>query len=348
MRCANRVVASRQEWHIGAMPLPAAFSEFARNFRAILDGGKRFLLFTHVRPDGDACGCLLAMGSALTAMGKEAVLWNEDGIPERYRWLPGSAGVLTGPLPEGAFDARIVLDTATAERVGKIRLDPQSHPPVINLDHHASNNGYGQLAFVDPDRASCGELVLELFKLAAMPLTRDAAQCLFVAISTDTGSFQYPNTTAATFRAAAELLETGLDLGEISRMTYESYPPRRLLLLREVLRSAKFDSGDRIGYFWIDAESYRRSGARPEDTEGVIDHIRAIQPVKVAVLFEELVGEGMVRMSFRSKDPRIDVNRVARQFGGGGHAAAAGARVAGAGAEVEKRVLDALRAALPV
>jgi len=316
---------------------------FARQFRTIMKAGRRFLVVTHVRPDGDAYGCMLAIAHSLRMMRKKIVLWNEDGVVDRYRFLPGSDWISSETPPSGSFDARIVVDTASMERAGKISMPSDRRSPIINIDHHASNPGYGDLVYVEPSRASCGEVIFDLLRLAKMPVPKEAAECLFVAISTDTGSFQYPSVTPSTFRIAADLLEYGLDLGEITRRIYESYPPRRLLLLREVLQSARFDSGDRIGYFWIDAGSYRRSGARPEDSEALIDHVRSIHSVRVAVLFEEIAGERTVRISLRSKDRRVDVNRVARQFGGGGHPAAAGARIQGGREEVEQRVLEAVR-----
>jgi len=265
---------------------------------------------------------MLAMAHSLKKMRKKVVLWNEDGVADRYRFLPGSEWISSGAPPTGPFDVRIVLDTASAERAGKIGLALEKNSPIVNIDHHASNPGYGDLAYVEPGRASCAEVIHDLLKAAKMPLPLEAAQCLFVAISTDTGSFQYPAVTPATFRIAANLIEQGLDLGELSRLIYESYPPRRLLLLREVLQSVRFAARDRIAYFWIDAENYRRSGAKPEDSEGMIDHVRAIQSVTVAVLFEEIPEEGKVRISLRSKDGRVNMNRVAQMFEGGGHASA--------------------------
>ena len=325
----------------------SSIKTFAKKFRVLINSNKKFLVLTHVRPDGDAYGCLLAMAHSLIQLGKQVTLWNEDGIVERYHFLPGTEWITSRPLPHGPFDARIVLDTASLERVGKITLQPNSNSPIVNIDHHASNSHYGDLAFVDPHRASCGEVIFDLLKSAKMPMNKDVAKCLFVAISTDTGSFQYPAVTPSTFRTAAELLEYGIDLGELSRLTYESHPPRRLLLLREVLQSAKFDSDNRIGYFWINADSYKRSGAKPEDSEGMIDHIRSIRSVLVAVLFEEIQDEGVIRISLRSKDSKVDVNKIATQFGGGGHSAASGARISGTRQQVETRVLTAIRDALP-
>jgi len=322
-------------------------ASFAKKFRSLVDRGRWFLVLTHVRPDGDAYGCMLAMAHALAAMRKKVMLWNEDGMVDRYRFLPNSEWITSGPAPTGPFDVRIALDNASLNRFGHISLDPDPRSPIVNIDHHASNPRYGDLVYVEPTRASCGEILFDLFQKARMPITRKAAECLFVAISTDTGSFQYPAVTPNTFRIAAELLEQGIDLGGISRHTYESHPPRRLRLLREVLQSARFDANDRIGYFWLDAGSYARSGARPEDSEGLIDHIRSIRPVLVAVLFEEIEGDGMIRISFRSKDHRLDVNKIAQKFGGGGHAAAAGARIRGSRQEIEQEVLNTIRAALP-
>jgi bifunctional oligoribonuclease and PAP phosphatase NrnA len=327
------------------MPVFDNLPEFAKQFRSLIDSGKRFLVLTHYNPDGDAYGCTLAMAHSLKELGKEVVLWNDSGVTDRYRFMPGTQWIQSGPPPNGTFDVRIVVDNAHPSRVGKIPLtsDPQS--PIINIDHHASNTKYGDYIYIEPNRASCGEIIFDLLQQARMPFTKDAAKCLFVAISTDTGSFQYPSVTPATFRTAAALLDQGLDLGELSRQTYESYPPRRLRLLREVLQSAKFDSEDRIGYFWIDQNSYERSGAKPEDTEGLIDHIRSIHSVWVAILFEE-ISTNEFRMSFRSKNPNIDVNQIAKLFGGGGHPAAAGARLQAKREELETKVLDAVRQAL--
>jgi bifunctional oligoribonuclease and PAP phosphatase NrnA len=329
------------------MSVTPELSKFAKKFRSIVDSGKCFLVLTHVRPDGDAYGSLLAVAHALKNLGKEVVLWSEDPVADRYQFLPGTEWIQCGKPPEGKFDARILVDNANQERAGKIDLPPDPKSPIINIDHHASNPNYGDLAYVEPNRASCGEVIFDLFKEAQIPMTPEIARCLFVAISTDTGSFQYPAVTPSTFRIAAELLEQGIDLGEISRQTYESNPPRRLLLLKEVLQSAKFEANDRIGYFWMDAASFQKSGAKPEDSEGMIDHIRSIRSVLVAVLFEEIPAKGEIRMSFRSKDKRVDVNKIAQQFNGGGHPAAAGARIKGTREEIQARVLEAIRTQLP-
>jgi bifunctional oligoribonuclease and PAP phosphatase NrnA len=325
----------------------SSLQDFISKFKPLIERGQRFLLLTHVRPDGDAYGCVLGLAHGLRELKKEVLLWNADGMVERYEFLPGADWIQSGPIPEEKVDAIIILDNANLERAGKIDFSKFAGIPVVNIDHHASNQGYGALAYIEPARASCAEVLFDIMKAAGIPIPRAAAECLFAGISTDTGSFQYPSVNQQTFQIAGELVALGVSIGELSRKIYESEPPRRLLLLREVLQSAQFDSENRIGFFWIDSKSYERSGARPEDSEGMIDHIRSIRSVLVAILFEELPSEGVTRISLRSKDSRVNVSEIAGQFGGGGHSAAAGARVKGPRQEVESRVLSAVRARLP-
>lgn len=328
------------------MPAPRLPQGFARDFRVIVDRGSRFIVASHLRPDGDAYGSALALALALQRAGKEVVVWNPDGMSERFSWLPGAAAMMGPELPEGPWDARIVVDTASPERVGGLSLAPDQSSPIVNVDHHGSNPRFGDLVWVDGTRASCGEMILDLIREIGLPLDREVASCLFVAISTDTGSFRYSNTRPTTLRAAAELLETGVDLAELSRMTWENEPSRRLAFVREVLQTVRFEEEGKVGLLWIKPEAYTRSGALPEDTEGLIDLVRGVRGVRVALVFEEVPKEGGVRVSFRSKDPRVDVAKIALQLGGGGHAAAAGARVSGKSAEVERAVLAAVKAAL--
>ena len=185
------------------------------------------------------------------------------------------------------------------------------------------------------------QVLFELFRQNSMPLTPAMAENLFVGISTDTGSFQYPNTTARTYEIGAELIRMGVKVGELSQRMYESYPRRRLELLRALLNVLRFTSNDRVASFALSAETSASLGVIPEDNEGLIDHIRAIEGVVVAAFFEEL-PEGKVRISLRSKDPQIDVCKVCAEYGGGGHKLAAGARIPGSLAEVQERVLQTI------
>ena len=174
-----------------------------------------------------------------------------------------------------------------------------------------------------------------------MPFDRAIAENLYVAISTDTGSFQYPNTTARTFEIAAELVRAGVDVGRINQQVYENYPRRRVELLRELLRTMRFEGGGRVASFSLSLKTAAELGVLPEDNEGLIDHLRAIRGVIVAVFFEELT-DGKVRVSMRSKSEKTDVCAICQKFGGGGHTLAAGARMRGSLAEVEQRILEAI------
>jgi phosphoesterase RecJ-like protein len=172
-----------------------------------------------------------------------------------------------------------------------------------------------------------------------LPFNRDIAENLYAAISTDTGSFQYPKTSARTFEIAAELIRAGLDVGRINQQLYENYPRRRLELLRELLRMMRFEHGGRVASFSLSLKTASELGVLPEDNEGLIDHLRAIRGVIVAIFFEEL-ADGKVRVSMRSKSDAVDVCAICQTFGGGGHTLAAGARVRGTLSEVEKKVLE--------
>jgi phosphoesterase RecJ-like protein len=208
----------------------------------------------------------------------------------------------------------------------------------INIDHHPSNPGYGDLVYIDSNAPATGQILFELITSQGLPMDAAIAENLFVAISTDTGSFQYPNTTARTFEIGAELLRCGVNVGRVSQLLYESYPRRRAELLRELLGTMRFSGNGKVASFSLSLETAAKLGAKPEDNEGLIDHSRAIQGVVVAVFFEEL-PEGKVRVSMRSKSDAADVCAICEKFGGGGHKLAAGARVRGTLAEVEEKVL---------
>jgi bifunctional oligoribonuclease and PAP phosphatase NrnA len=216
----------------------------------------------------------------------------------------------------------------------------------INIDHHLTNPRYGDLVIIDESAPATGEIIFRLIKSQGLPFDHDIAENLFVAISTDTGSFQYPKTSARTFEIAAELVRNGtLDVGKISQQLYESYPRRRLELLRELLRTMRFSECGRIATFSLSLKTAAELGVIPEDNEGLIDHVRAVHGVIVAAFFEEL-SDGKVRVSMRSKDERVDVCAICQKFGGGGHTLAAGARVRGTLAEVEEKVLEETREAV--
>lgn len=300
---------------------------------------QRFVVVSHMRPDGDALGCTLAMTLALRAMGKEVTAWNEDGMLEKLHWLPGAELISRPPAEPQDFDVALVLDTATQQRVGTPLQAIGKVQKWVNIDHHISNEGFGDLVCIDPTAPATGEILAELFEALQIPLDQAIAENLFVAISTDTGSFQYPSTTARTYEIGAKLIRAGANVGRISQDLYESYPLRRIQLLRELLNELQLTSQNQVASISLSLAAAERLGAKPEDNEGLIDHIRAIQGVMVAAFFEEL-PEARVRVSMRSKDRRYNVCTICQAFGGGGHALASGARVNGSLEEVRQKVLE--------
>lgn len=305
----------------------------------VLRENERFAVLSHIRPDGDALGSQLALALSLQQLGKKVRVWNEDGMLEKYSFLP-RADLLTKP-PHAAedVDVAIALDTAIQNRLGTAFTAVRSAKIWINIDHHLSNPGYGDLVHVDPTAPATGQIIFDLIKSQGFPFDREIAENLYAAISTDTGSFQYPKTSARTFEVAAELVCTGINVGQLSQQLYENYPRRRVELLRELLRTMRFERDGRVASFSLALKTAAELQVLPEDNEGLIDYLRAIRGVIVAVFFEEL-ADGKVRVSMRSKSDAIDVCAICQKFGGGGHTLAAGARVRGTLAEVERNVLE--------
>lgn len=305
---------------------------------------KTICVVGHVRPDGDCIGSQLGLTLALRAEGKKVLCWNEDPMPQKYRFLDRD-GDFQAPKRGLKFDCVIATDCASFERLGKTGPFIARRKPLINIDHHASNTYYGDLNWVSPRDPSTGELIFRLLKIARWPVTPRIADLLFTAVSTDTGSFQYPSTRPGTFHVGAELVTRGANLARICDEVYQSFPLSRARLLKHVYSKFKLAQGDRIAYFWLKQADLARTGANSNDTEGLIDHIRAIEPVLVACVFEEIEPE-LTRISLRSKSKDVNVSEICAQFGGGGHPLAAGARIPGPPLSVQRRVITAIRKAI--
>ncbi|MBI3191226.1 MAG: bifunctional oligoribonuclease/PAP phosphatase NrnA [Pedosphaera parvula] len=298
----------------------------------------------HIRPDGDCIGSQLGLTLALLDQGKHVVCWNEDPIPQKLAFLDRRK-LLAAPRSGNRFDCVIATDAASLERLGKTGACIGDRGLFINIDHHESNTRFADLNWVSAKEPSTGELIFRMLKVANWPITKEIADCLFTAISTDTGSFQYPTTRPQTYHVAGELVKRGANLTTICNEVYQSYPLSRVGLLKHVYNHFKLTHQNQLAYFWLKQADYARTGALPSDSEGLIDHIRDIEPVVVACVFEEM-SSNLTRISLRSKSEAVNVNEVARQFGGGGHPAAAGARVEGSPLSVQRRVVKALKQAL--
>ena len=298
----------------------------------------------HIRPDGDCVGSQLGLTLALRNEGKKVCCWNEDRIPEKYDFLDRD-GTIQKPRRGLKFDCVIATDAASFERLGSVGRCVANRKLLINIDHHQSNTRYGDLNWVSAREPSTGELIFRLLKVAKWPITKRIADSLFTAVSTDTGSFQYATTRPGTYHVAGELVRRGADLAKICDEVYQSYPLSRVRLLRHIYSHFRLTHEDQIAYVWLKKADFARSGAESDDTEGLIDHIRAIAPVVVACVFEEIEPE-LTRISLRSKSEKVNVNEIAAQFGGGGHSAAAGARIPGSPLAVQRRVIAAVKKAL--
>jgi phosphoesterase RecJ-like protein len=305
---------------------------------------KTICIAGHIRPDGDCVGSQLGLTLALRNEGKEVACWNEDRIPQKYEFLDPQH-ILQQPKPGRRFDCVIATDAASFERLGTVGPCVTNRRVLINIDHHESNTRYGDINWVSAREPSSGELIFRLLKTAKWPITKPIADCLFTAVSTDTGSFQYPTTRPSTYHVAGELVGRGADLAKICDEVYQSYPLSRARLLRHLYSHFRLTHQNQIAYFWLKKADFARTGSESSDTEGLIDHIRAIAPVVVACVFEELEPE-LTRISLRSKSSQVNVNEIAAQFGGGGHPAAAGARVPGSPLSAQRKVIAALKKAL--
>jgi phosphoesterase RecJ-like protein len=313
----------------------------------IIDGirqSQTICVVGHIRPDGDCVGSQLGLTLALQNEGKKVTCWNEDRIPQKYDFLDRD-DIIQRPKRGLEFDCVIATDAASFERLGSVGQCVANRKLLINIDHHESNTRYGDLNWVSAREPSSGELIFRLLKIAKWPITKRIADSLFTAVSTDTGSFQYSTTRPGTYHVAGELVSRGANLAKICDEVYQSYPLSRVRLLRHIYSHFRLAHQDQIAYFWLKKADLARAGSDSNDTEGLIDHIRAIAPVVIACVFEELEPE-LTRISLRSKSDKINVNEIAAQFGGGGHPAAAGARIPGKPLSVQRKVVAAVKKAL--
>jgi phosphoesterase RecJ-like protein len=305
---------------------------------------RRICVAGHMRPDGDCIGSQLGLTLALQQQGKDVRCWNEDAVPQKYAFLDRSH-IVRRPEPGHKFDLVIATDCASFERLGTVGKAIAKRGRLINIDHHESNTRYGDVNWISERAASTGEMIFQVLRAARWPITPAIADNLFTAVSTDTGSFQYPTTQPATYHTGGDLVRLGAHLDIICNEVYQSFSLSRVRLLKHLYNHFHLTHHDQIAYLWLKKKDFARTGAESNDTEGLIDHIRSIEPVVVACVFEESEPE-LTRVSLRSKSAQVNVNDIAAQFGGGGHAAAAGARIAGRPMSTQRKVIAAIRKAL--
>ncbi len=299
---------------------------------------------THVRPDGDALGCLLALALALESRGCRVARLCADPVSPNYQFLPGADRV-TSVAPDWSPRVGFVVDCDGLARAGSLEGVFAALPQLVDIDHHATDQAFGDIQVVDPTSAATGEIVFDLLRRAGVRVDAGIATCLYAAILTDTGRFGYTNTTARSLTIGSRLVRAGADPHHISRRVYEERSIAATHLLGVALSRLSADSGDEVVSSALTLRDFAETGAVAADTEGIIDHLRAIGGTRVALLFVE-VEDGQVRVSLRS-DGTLDVGRIALSLGGGGHVAAAGCTITGTAASARQEVLSAVRRSLP-
>lgn len=304
-----------------------------------------FLLASHCNPEGDNIGSELALASLLGELGKKTYIRNQDPVPANLTFLSGSENISNDLANAPAFEVAVVLDCGALGRVGEVESLVKKGSLIINIDHHLGNTGFGDLNYVNPEAAAVGEMIADFFSPLGIRIGKERATCLYTAIVTDTGNFQYRNTGPRTHETAAMLLREGIDPFGVSEKIFQARPISACRLLGLVLSDVKLSKDGRIAWSSVSREMLRRVDAGANDTEGFVEELRSIRGVEVAVLFRE-AENGQVRISLRSRGG-FDVNAIAQELGGGGHLAAAGCTITGELASVVERVTGKVREKLP-
>ena len=309
----------------------------------LIERKQRFMITSHVRPDGDGLGSGLALYCILKRLGKQADVVLRDRVPPAYTVLPGSDLVLVQPDVTDAYDAAFIIECSDVERPGLPSLRNQF---VVNIDHHSTTVPFGDINWIDSTAAAVGEMIYNLCKALGVEVTKDIAECIYTALLTDTGSFHFSNTTERTLKIASELVRCGVEPARISQALFYSYPFSRIRLLGMVLSTIERDESGRIAWITLDRETTCQAEASEEESDGIVNHALSIDEVEAVAFFKEL-ATGVYRVSLRSKG-KSNVAKVAETFGGGGHRNAAGCRIEGSFEDIRRRVIEGLQNAIGV
>jgi phosphoesterase RecJ-like protein len=315
----------------------------------VIQSSKRILITSHERPDADAIGSMLALGSGLIGLDKEVICYNKDGVPKALEFLPGSKSVIKSLTDiRGSFDCTIILDCTDASRVGKEFLNFMNEKDCgtsVIVDHHQTTRAAADLYLLGPDFSSTGMIIHLLIRELNLEINPEIATNLYTTIVGDTGSFRYSNTSPETFRVAAELVEYGANPSEISQALYESDTPERLQLLGLAISTLEFLENGRIASVVLNTEMFNKTFTKSEDAEGIVNYPRSVKDVEVAVLFHELEkinsSESYWKVSLRSKR-EVDVAMIAEGFCGGGHKRSAGCMLKGSLGDVKNRIYSSI------
>ncbi len=297
-----------------------------------------YLLSTHISPDGDGIGSELALGFGLKKLGKKVAIANSDPFPANYEFLPCNGILKNREEIKNTYGVAVSLECPSLNRVGKLKKNFLKSGMIMNLDHHMSNDYFGDYNYVDEGAAAVGEQVFDILVGLGVKLDLNIATCLYTSLLTDTGSFSYSNTTRRTHEIVIELMKYGVNPSDVNQNVYEVSSLGKIKLLGKALNSLQVD--DKYGIAWtvLTKEAFAKTGTTYSDSEGVINYARSIKGINVAISFTEISG-GKVKISFRSKRDEVDVNKIALFFNGGGHKRASGALQEGTLKEVKESVL---------
>jgi bifunctional oligoribonuclease and PAP phosphatase NrnA len=294
--------------------------------------GRRFVVASHQRPDGDAVGSAMAMALALAALGKQATVVTDAALPAYLQPFPQTGAIrITAEVTE-AYDAALIMECSELGRTGVTGLD---RSPVLNIDHHPGNTGYGALNWIDESAAACGEMVCTLVDALGVPLSADIATHLYLAVLTDTGSFHFSHLSPRTFEVARRCVEAGANPEWIARTHYDSNSLARVRIFGAVLNAMAIHGGGRVALLAITRRQLADLGGTNDDLEGLINFPLTVKEIEAVAFFKE-AGDGDWRVSMRSKGA-VDIGAIAKQHAGGGHTNAAGCSAAGELAEVQAR-----------
>ena len=310
--------------------------ETAALIKKAVKGAKSALIVSHVDPDGDSIGSMLALGMLLIKMRISVDYYSQDGVPRVYKFLPGAEKIENSVALGRYYDILFAVDASDVSRLGEKNSPRDVARFIINIDHHPDNTKFGDINHVEKC-SSTAELIYKLAREWKIGLDKEMAENLYVALITDTGNYRYENTSAATFAMAGALLETGLDTHEITTRIYDNKSLASIRVQAAVLATLETSPDRKVAWAMVTHEMMQKTEAKGEDLVGLVDQIRSIESVEVAILFREEDG-GKVKVNFRAKYA-INVSKIAKAFGGGGHIKAAGAVINGHLQEVKDRVV---------
>lgn len=308
--------------------------------------GERILVVSHAEPDGDCLGSLVALGLALSKLDKTITLFNSSPIPAVYRFLPGVGRIVRHIKEATEYDLAIVLDCGDIVRIGSGSSIVDQIPVVINIDHHVSNTGFGDIQLIDTDACATAEIVYRLINALGIPFDKAIATGIYLGILTDTGSFRFSNTNPAAFAISKTMIDIGVEPHTVAQRVFGTYSLGRIKLLNMALNSIEISKNGKLSLMTVSRSMLNSSGTSTEDIDGLINYARRIEDVKVAALIHEIKnGAGKFtnmnryHVSLRS-DSSVDVAKIASKFGGGGHTSAAGFQIESTLVALKEKIIE--------